>query len=109
MKEFVVKTANDEEVNNLQHRQSCGKYTQGPADRGLSRSTRRNERSRTRQFLLAFQKVTQELTVSARTTAVLPRQGVRFGGTKSPEWWACLVADRKSTDGMVSGVNNSAV
>ena len=84
MKEFVVKTANDKEVNNLQHREGGGKDTQCSADSRLCRAAGRNECSRTRQILLTFKELTQELAVSTGTTAVLPRQGIRLRGTQSP-------------------------
>ena len=84
MKEFVVQSANDKEVNNLQHRKGGGKDTQRSADSRLSRATRRNEGSRTGQILFTFQELTQELTVGAGTTAVLPRQGIRLRCAQSP-------------------------
>ena len=107
MKEFVVKTANDKEVNNLQRRQSGGKDTQCAANSRLCRTARRAEGGGTRQILLTFKEMAQELAVSAASDSVARSlQGIQ---TESPEAWACLTADRKSTDGMVSGVSSSAV
>ena len=84
MKEFVVKSSNDKEVNNLQHGQGSSKDTECAADRRLRGTARRDKSSGTRQVLFTFKKMTQELTVSARTTAVLPGQSVRFSGPQPP-------------------------
>ena len=98
MKEFVVKTANDKEVNNLQHRESRSKDTQCTANSRLCRAARRNESGGTRQILFTFKEASDSVARSLQEIQ-----------TESPEAWACLTADRKSTDGMASGVSSSAV